>query len=62
VVFFHPASRTLVFTDLAFNVRRGGPDLARIPQWDIDRVMVSHGDLLETDGKRQVALACAFLR
>jgi hypothetical protein len=96
VVFFHPASRTLVLTDLAFNVRRGGPNRARIfhalvgavgrfgPHrivrlairdrqaarrsvdrilaWDFDRVVVSHGDVLETGGRYQVETAFAFLR
>jgi len=96
VVFFHPASRTLVLTDLAFNVRRGAANRARIfhalvgavgrfgPHrivrfairdrqaarrsadrilaWDFDRVVVSHGEVLETGGKDAVASAFAFLR
>lgn len=96
VVFFHPGSRTLILTDLAFNVRRGGPNGARlfhalvgavghfgphrivrlairdrkearrsadrILRWDFDRVVVSHGEVLETGGKRAVETAFAFLR
>lgn len=83
VVFFHPASRTLVLTDLAFNVPadggrarwfhrlvgasgRFGPhriirlairdrqaaraSLEAILAWDFDRVIVSHGDVLEHGG------------
>jgi hypothetical protein len=95
VVFFHPASRTLVLTDLAFNVRRGAPNRARtfhalvgavgrfgphrivrlairdrqaarrsvdrLLAWDFDRVVVSHGEVLETGGKRAVETAFAFL-
>ena len=86
VVFFHPASRTLFLTDLAFNIRnsrswftrlfmrlnggynRFGPtrlfrslvkdraafraSLATIRHWDFDRVMVTHGMVLEHGGKQ----------
>jgi hypothetical protein len=96
VVFLHPTSRTLVLTDLAFNVRRDAPNRARIfhalvgavgcfgPHrivrfairdrkdarrsvdrilaWDFDRVVVSHGEVLETGGKRELESAFAFLR
>lgn len=96
VVFLHPASRTLVLTDLAFNVPRGAPNRARvfhalvgaagrfgphriarlairdkraarrsmdrILAWDFDRIVVSHGEVLETGGKRAMETAFAFLR
>ncbi len=86
VAFFHPSTRTLILTDLAFNVPRGqiwgvpivfkimgaeghfGPhrfvrwaikdreaaraSLDAIMRWDFDRVIVSHGDVLETGGKK----------
>ena len=96
VVFFHPASRTLVLTDLAFNMRqppagrarlfcwlvgasgRFGPhrmlrlmirdraaaraSVQRILAWDFDRVIVTHGEVLETGGKQAFTEAFAFLR
>lgn len=89
VVFFHPASRTLIATDLAFNI---GPDhpaltrwvfrfagayrrlapttlerilvrdrarfrrsLERILEWPFERVIVAHGAVLETGGRRELA-------
>lgn len=95
VVFFHPASRTLVLTDLAFNVPKGrregariflwlsgaegrfGPhrfvrfmtrdrkaaraSLERILAWDFDRVIVSHGEVLETGGREAVRKGFEFL-
>lgn len=95
-VFFHPASRTLVLTDLAFNVPPGAPNRARVFHWlvgaagrfgphrivrlairdrqaarrsvdrllgwDFDRVVVSHGEVLETGGRAAVEKAFAFLR
>ena len=95
VVFFHPTTRTLLLTDLAFNVldagagkirffywligaaRRFGPhrfvrllirdrraartSLARILQWDFDRVVVTHGAVLASGGKASVEHAFAFL-
>ncbi|MEW6271408.1 MAG: DUF4336 domain-containing protein [Thermodesulfobacteriota bacterium] len=93
VVFFHPASRTLILTDLAFNVRtrnrarlfhrlvgatdRFGPHLivrlgirdkaaARRSRdallgWDFDRVVVAHGDVLETGGRAAMTSAFAWL-
>lgn len=95
VVFFHPASRTLVLTDLAFNVpadRTAGarlfyrlvgaagrfgphrlvrflirdPGAARasvetILRWDFDRVIVSHGEIVEVGGRERFAAAFAFL-
>jgi hypothetical protein len=95
VVFFHPASRTLMLTDLAFNMVHPRPGRARvfcrligatgrfgphrmvrlmirdraaarasvrqILAWDFDRVIVTHGEVLETGGKVRVAEAFAFL-
>ena len=95
VVFFHPASRTLILTDLAFNVPadrtagarffywiagaagRFGPhrlvrtlirdraaarqSVERILRWDFDRIVVSHGDVLESGGREKFAEAFAFL-
>ena len=95
VVFFHAPSRTLILTDLAFNMVRAprgrarvfcwvvgasgrfGPhrmvrltirdrraaraSLQQILSWDFDRVIVTHGDVLESGGKRRVAEAFAFL-
>ena len=86
IVFCHRPSRTLLLTDLAFNVRespslptrlwlrlngvygRFGPSrvaralirdraaardsLDRILAWDFDRVVVSHGVVLESRGRR----------
>jgi hypothetical protein len=93
VVLFHPPSRTLVLTDLAFNVpadgggarvfhwlvgatgrfgphrivRLGirdraaaGASLEAMRAWDFDRVIVSHGDVLERGGK--AAFERAFAR
>jgi hypothetical protein len=95
VVFLHPASRTLLLTDLAFNVRPGaggrarlfhwlvgatgrfGPhrivrlairdraaarrSLEKVLAWDFDRVVVTHGEVLETGGPRALAESFAFL-
>jgi len=96
VVFFHAASRTVIFTDLVFNLpvsaRRNAPvffwildapgkfgphrfirrrairdrvathqSVERILQWDFNRVIMSHGDVLETGGKKRVAAAFEYL-
>jgi hypothetical protein len=95
VVFFHPSSRTLILTDLAFNVSaarasgarlfywvtgaagRFGPhrlvrlmirdrraarmSMDAILGWDFERVIVSHGDVLDTGGRERLADAFAFL-
>jgi len=98
VVFFHPESRTAVFTDLVFNLpvhfkgsraahifmwlngsvghfgphrlmrhfflrdRKAGRDsIDRILRWDFDRVVMSHGDVLERGGKAAVREAFAYL-
>jgi hypothetical protein len=93
LTFFHPASRTLVLTDLVFNVpkhggrarlfhrlvgatgrfgphriirlairddRAAGASLQAIRGWDFDRVVMSHGDVLERGGK--AAFETAFAR
>ena len=95
VVFFHPASRTLLLVDLCFNMQhsdsgftrvffriagawqRFGPSrlaksffkdkaalrasLDRILAWDFDRVIVTHGDVVETGGREGLREAFAFL-
>jgi len=93
LVLLHAASRTLILTDLAFNVRtrnearlfhrlvgatgRFGPhrivragirdraaaraSLQTILAWDFDRVVVSHGDVLETGGRAALEESFAFL-
>jgi hypothetical protein len=95
VVFLHRASRTLLLTDLAFNVAadrtagarlfywlvgaggRFGPhrlvrtmirdhtaarsSIARILEWDFDRIIVTHGNVLESAGRQHFAAAFAFL-
>ena len=94
VVFFHRASRSVIFTDLVFNVPanfkearifytvvgargRFGPhrlvrqtirdhkaareSVAKILEWDFDRVIVTHGDVLESGGKAKFAEAFAYL-
>lgn len=95
VVFFHPATRTLVLTDLAFNVQRGAANRARIfhalvgatgrfgphrivrsvirdraaahrsvgaiLEWDFERIVVTHGEVLESDGRRRLEEAFAYL-
>jgi uncharacterized protein DUF4336 len=98
VVFFHPESRTVLFTDLVFNVPAGqatgmtrwffrvvgaegrfGPhrlvrylfirdraaareSVERILRWDFERVVVTHGDVLESGGRERVRAAFSFLR
>jgi len=95
VVFLHRASRTLLFTDLAFNVQPGpgnrarilhwllgatgrfGPhrlvrsmirdreaarrSLATILSWDFERVIVTHGEVLERGGPAAVRAGFAYL-
>jgi hypothetical protein len=95
VVFFHPESRTLLLTDLAFNVPTGkvwgipfvfrimgaegvfGPhrfirfairdgnaalrSLRKILEWNFDRVIVTHGDILETGGREKMKQAFKFI-
>ena len=96
-VFLHTPSRTLVVTDLVFNLDRNltglhgflmqmngirgrfGPSrllllafvrdrkalarsLDRVLAWDFDRVVMSHGRVLESEGKQRMQEAFAFLR
>jgi ribosomal-protein-alanine N-acetyltransferase len=95
VAFLHPHSRTLLLTDLAFNVRPGpgsrapilhwllgatgrfGPhrlvrsmirdraaaraSLAAILAWDFDRVIVTHGEVLERGGPAAMRSGFAWL-
>ena len=95
VVFYHRSTRTLIFTDLIFNLNRDqaaqarlfhwltgaadrfGPhrliarmisdrDAARdsvetILRWDFDRVIMSHGNLVETGGRERVRAAFSYL-
>lgn len=96
VVFFHPSSRTVIFTDLVFNLpasaRESAPiffwlldapgkfgphrfirkrairdrhparqSVERILRWDFDRVVMSHGEVIESGGKERVAAAFAYL-
>lgn len=94
VAFFHPASRTLILTDLAFNIRhtdswftrlfmrfnggygRFGPtrivrslvkdrpalrtSLTRMQDWDFDRIIVAHGDVLESGGRQEMQTQYAW--
>ena len=95
VVFFHPATQTVIFTDLVFNVTREdaantrlfnwltaaaghfGPhrlvrrtikdrpavraSVERILEWDFERVIMSHGDVLERGGPENVRAAFFYL-
>ena len=95
VAFFHPSSRTLIATDLIFNVPRDRPwgipivsrlldvggrfgpsrlgrwlirdkqaareSLGLIMRWDFDRVIVAHGDVLESGGHKKVRDAFGFI-
>ena len=95
VALLHAPSRTLVLTDLVFNVTRDAPNharlfhwlvgatgrfgphrlirlfirdraaarrsLDRILAWDFDRIVMSHGEVLETGGRRLLEQAFAYL-
>lgn len=95
VAFFHPASRTLILTDLVFNVPKDRPwgiplvfrlmgaggrcgphrfvrwmirdkeaareSLGFIMRWDFDRVIVAHGDVIESGGHKKVRDAFGFI-
>ncbi|MGO9061071.1 MAG: DUF4336 domain-containing protein, partial [Candidatus Binataceae bacterium] len=95
MVFFHTATRTLLLSDLIFNLTRDQAAQARmfhwvtgaagrvgphrlvrrmisdrtaarwsvetILRWDFDRVIVSHGNVIETDGRAHVRAAFSFL-
>ena len=94
-VFLHRKSRTLMLTDLAFNLRAPRPlfervmlrmlgawdhfgpsrlaksfmrdkkrlraDLDRILAWDFDRVVLTHGEIVEKDGRELLRDAYAFV-
>jgi hypothetical protein len=95
VAFFHPASRTLILTDLVFNMPRGRPwglpilshmlglsgrfgpsrlgrwlirdqqaaraSLGMILRWDFDRLILAHGDVVETGGRQKLRDAFGFI-
>jgi hypothetical protein len=95
VVFLHRASRTLIATDLVFNIRADSPaatrlafrllgaydrfgpsrlekllirdrpaaraSLERILAWDFDRVIVAHGQVLESRGREALRDGYAWL-
>jgi len=92
---FHPASRTLILTDLCFNIPRSrtgwsrfffslnhaygrfGPtrlmrsliddrealrlSIEQILNWDFERIVVAHGDAVESDGRAAMRQAFDFL-
>ena len=95
-MFFHSSTRTLLFTDLAFNIPIGGTkgarlfywisgaagrfgphrlirfsmirgaaearrSVERILAWDFERVIVTHGDVLERGGREAVRASFSFL-
>lgn len=95
VVFFHPATRSVVLTDLCFNIppERGWSTrlwarvlgvlgrlsvsysfgltirdrpaveacLRRILEWDFDRVLLTHGDIVDTGGEEAFRAAVSPL-
>lgn len=94
VVLLHRPSRTLVVTDLVFNIAATAPwltraamwcmcgypgcrttllerigfdravareELATIAGWDFDRIIMAHGEVIETNGKRALLDAFAWL-
>jgi hypothetical protein len=95
VDFFHRASRTLILTDLCFNIPQDRSLLTRVEarvlgvlercaptmmfrlltrnraaarkciehilKWDFDRVILSHGDIVETGGKMALRNGFAWL-
>jgi len=94
-VFFHSATRTLVLTDLVFNVPEGGvwglpivcrlmgasghfgphrfvrwairdrkaacESLGYVMRWDFDRIILAHGDIVESGGKEMLRDAFGFI-
>jgi hypothetical protein len=95
-VFYHATSRTLVVTDLVFNLRHSdhwptrvamklngaygkltpsrlfrhviasdkralGNSIARIQQWDIERIIMGHGDILPQGGSQALRKAFDWL-
>lgn len=95
VVFLHRASRTLLLTDLLFNIRHAHgrftrfvlrsmgawgklaqskmwrittrdraaatSSVRRVLQWDFDRILLAHGDPVETDAKVALARQVSWL-
>lgn len=95
VVFLHRATRTLILTDLCFNMQRSDSlvtrafmrvsaawqrftpsrlfksfikdrdalrgDVERLLEWDFDRVIVAHGDVLEQGGPAALRAAYEFI-
>lgn len=95
VVFFHRSSRTLLCSDLVFNVREDSPpvtrwltwliggykrfgptalekflirdrgaarqSLNRLLSWDFDRVILAHGQILESGGREAMRRGYAWL-
>ena len=95
VVFFHPRTRTLILTDLAFNMHASASLLTRLTlqldgifgrfgvgwierrlvrdktgarrdtdrmlAWDFDRIIVAHGNIVETGGKDVLREAFSWL-
>lgn len=95
-VFFHPKSRTLVVTDLVFNVHAcpgfamplvlrlvgawkklaqsrawrfqtndrasAAASIADVLAWDFDRLVMAHGEIVETDARAELAPALRWLR
>ena len=95
VAFLHPSSRTLILTDLVFNVPEGRPwglpvvsgllgvgggfgpsrlgrllirdkqaaraSLGLIMRWDFDRLIMAHGDVVETGGHQKLRDAFGFI-
>ena len=95
VVFYHSGSRTLIVTDLAFNLAGGGSIMTRlfigimgmagrfttsrfmklmyrdraaaaesarqVFAWDFDRVILTHGEVVETGAKEQLEPQLAWL-
>jgi hypothetical protein len=95
VAFFHPATRTLVLTDLVFNLPEGdvwgvpivcklmgasgnfGPhrfvrwairdkaaarkSMGFVVRWEFDRIIMAHGEIVETGGREMLRDAFSFL-
>ncbi|MBV1862299.1 MAG: DUF4336 domain-containing protein [Nannocystaceae bacterium] len=94
VLLLHKRSRTLLVSDLVFNISASAPwmtrvamrclggypgcavtllervamrrdlareDLAKIANWDFDRVVMAHGDVIETGGKQALLRAFRWL-
>ncbi len=94
-VFFHPASRTLVVTDLVFNVHAcpgfmplllrlvgawkrvaqsrvwrfatkdraaAAASIAEVLAWDFDRLVMAHGEVIESGARAELGEALHWLR